>query len=608
MNDAGSTQPELDVDDARAVYSLKHWKSALFAAILFSLVGLTTVLLSDGPLRVGRFVSSPPFIVGLIFSALLGLAAGSARHERYVLIGLWASILLISAANILFSYSPIFVYGDGNILLMFLHQNIVPAKWLAGYQLINFGFRGIWLSTLWEDWMLRHVGGVDVYVSLASTLTVCLGSIALLIWNGKRLAVRLTMLTPFLFVLGVGYKEYYPFIVVPYISIVCLALLRKPEGREFWILTIVAGVLPAFYIGFIPLAGMLMLYLVTLNPRRAFVIVPTAASSFFITVFAFWRDGFASFLSDYRGNFLLDNRIPFQRYELQVAESRSIFFRPGYVLSWEHIADLGYVFFYMGLGVVPALGLFAFLLLRGELKRKRSSWMRDPRIYLAAGLCLQQMHYFFFMVPHFGPRHDIDVYFSVPLIAMLFGGILWEEALSPRSEKLRRRFSMIVYPVLLGTSAALVTILLMSGPPNVYRGMAHKIEILPEGGVVHPDEMLEALDGASIVSDEKPELFVYSTFFTTIAAEIDYAGTEAGDFRVTQHFAGAKETILCEIEVNHELVASWGGRPYAEQEESVSFMVTLVPGINRIAYSSAPVGDAMNDVSIYIGLLEFSPG
>jgi hypothetical protein len=257
--------------------------------------------------------------------------------------------------------------------------------------------------------------------------------------------------------------------------------------------------------------------------------------------------------------------------------------------------------------VVFALGLGGLFLLRGDLKAMYGKWIRDPRVYLAAGLCLQQAQYFFFMVPHFGPRHDIDVYFTVPIVAMLVGGILWEEVLRGRSEDLRRYFSLVAYPVLLGTSAALVTILLLSGLPNVYRGMAHKIEISPEGRMVQPDELLQALDGASVVSNDAPELYVYATFFSTIAAEIEYTGTEAKTFEVTQHFAGSMETIACEIRLNDEVVASWGGMPAAEQEEPVRFEVTLNPGRNMIAYSSTPVGEGLDGASIHIGVLEFSP-
>jgi len=210
MNDGVSIESESDGESAGVVFSLMRWKSAIFTTVLFSVVGLATVLFSDGPLEIGTFVRSIPFAVGLLFSIVLGFAAGSARHEKYTIMAVWALVLCVGAANVLFSYSSILVYGDGNILLLFLHQETVPAKWLAGYQLLNFGFRGIWLSPLWENWMLSHVGGVDVYVSLAAGLAVCLGNIALLGWSGNRLAVRLTMLTPFLFVLGAGYKEYYP--------------------------------------------------------------------------------------------------------------------------------------------------------------------------------------------------------------------------------------------------------------------------------------------------------------------------------------------------------------------------------------------------------------
>lgn len=583
------------------------WGALSVTLVLFVGAALSTVGISASPLTLGDFVLSVPFGLGLLAAVGVAFARGAAQGERLVLTGLWSAVLLLSIANIVFKLSPILVYGDGNILLLLLERAIVPAKWLAGYELLDILYAGIWKAPSLGSWVTEHIGGVDAFAMLASTCAAAGGAIVVLRRWGDQLPVRLAALTPFLLVLGAGYREYYPFIICLYLGTVCFALEKPLKERPPWLLGAVVGLLPAVYIGFLLWALILGAACLIAKPRKARITLVSAASTFLLTVRFFWPGSFREFFEDYYANLRLVDRIPFQRYEVHVSESRSIFFDPGYVLTPEHLADLRYAAFYTGLFFALLLGAVGLAALIPRARTGRPTWLRDPRFWLSLALVGQQAHYFGFMVPHFGPRHDIDVYFSVPVIAMLFAGVVWRHVLSSAPAAARRAFSIIVFPLLLGHGAALSAILLFGGLPNVYRGMDHTIEVPPEGRVIQESELLKSLDGASVVNDDEPELFLYATFFTTAAAEINFEGEQPQRFEVTQHYAQANARTRAEIWLNGQMAATWGGRPRAAERNSVTFDVTLNPGLNRLAYKLAPVTDTGTEASAHLGRLVLRP-
>ncbi len=429
----------------------------LLVHLLASLVLNQQVVLADCVANRGLWLG-----LGLVLTYVYLTRLGV--DEASIITGLWLVFALCVLCLLIFGDDRLQQYGDSNLIVRFARKGMTIAKWLAGTALLSWIHAFVhWVPAL-RDWldvdsaaaMRRHLAAFTSFVMIGSTFFF------LRRWPG-RYSILLPISTPIWFLFSSGYVEYYP-LIVPIFLGALIWIFERPfsERGGHWIGALAAALFPLLYIGFIPISlAMIGIYCIE-QPRRSPVVLMSAAATGLLGVALLWPDTWLNFRFMLRTNFNPgEGNLFYPLYVGQSAGPNSIFLSSSYALSWVHLREVLFMYtFGAGLPLLPLLllGIWASVSRRLAV----AAWLRDGRVWLGAVIVIWQLAYLFWMMPKYGPRRDIDLFFVTYLsLAFLVGLLLdLQPALSVESRSGLRR------PLLsgvLGCSAASASMLVVDG-------------------------------------------------------------------------------------------------------------------------------------------------
>jgi hypothetical protein len=305
-------------------------------------------------------------------------SARSAQVLRFAFLAFWVLVCVLIWRNAL----PESRYGDGYLLEEYLRTGNVFPRWPLGM---------LWLVAFHSVFP-----GVSAAV-LASTSMLVSSWLLLTRWPNRWMVIC-PLLTPVWLLFSSGYVEYYPFIAGAFVATMAWVLERPVHERSGRDVGMLSGLMSALYIGFAPLSALL----VALRPKRAAI---WAAVTFTLLITACEPRGLPTFLNAMFKEMSLGEANMFDPHYIgQVAGPHSIFFKTSFAFSLQHLRNLLYMDWWGG-GM-----FFAVLLIWAAWKARRFRW--DGRAAFGAACLGWQLYYFVFMVPHYGPMGDIDLFFS----------------------------------------------------------------------------------------------------------------------------------------------------------------------------------------------------
>jgi len=421
------------------------------------------------------FSSDPPFLdwgtaAGLVLLVALWTLQRRFRRPGLAVALLWTGLALLFIANTLAEWRKPHYYGDSDLVSLFIVTQRVIPKWLAGTSLLGDLWAGLWMAPWFREWLPLTLRQPFHVVASWGTLSVWAGAVALSLRRPERLAVVLPLFGTLYIAFGAGYLEYYPFIAPLYLASLAYLFLEPLEGRSPIALGLLAGALPTLYIGFIPLAVLVLVFGALAHPRRILQLGGSALLTYGLLVRILWRGPLTEYFQLLRGalDMAATNKI-FERYAGRLAQPDDTFFPVTYALSPEHLGDVAYVALHSGL-LLPLL-LLGWALYRGRRRIAGRLGLdavrKDLRLGLAAAFAAQQIHFLFFMVPVYGPRRDIDLFFSAVLAASFCAGFVWDWLLTGEEQRAASQQRFLLISLTLGHSAVTLGTLLLHGLPAI---------------------------------------------------------------------------------------------------------------------------------------------
>jgi hypothetical protein len=451
---------------ALAAYLLAFLATFLVARLAFGpAVGIRNTLLSG-------------FALGGLAAALLtGMWVASGRAPGRLWQWFWLLVALVALGAAVSSQQLTQQYGDSAYVLARIGDGPLVPKWLAGMALAGWIHAALWefppLAAVLPATLLTPAGflGVVGAFAMAGATIACLRR-----WP-QRMAVLLPTLTPIWLLFAAGYLEYYPLIAGALLAVLAWLFDAPLAARSPRAVGLVLAALPLLYVGFVPLAGLVLLAYTLAAPGRIWRTLGWALLGFAVMAALFWPPGVADYLRSLHGEYNLGEAWNHPRYQGQVAGEHSIFFRPAYALSAERLREVATMYLWAGGLAAPVLVLalggmamhrrpgtegYSGVVGRGE--RGERGEMTSP--LLALGLLAWQGFYMLFMVPKLGPRQDIDLFFAV-YITVAFCAGLAADVLWPPGHPRRAQALAALCGVMLGCTAVSALYLLRLGVPGL---------------------------------------------------------------------------------------------------------------------------------------------
>jgi len=332
---------------------------------------------------------------------------------------------LIGVAVILESVQrSIFVsYGDFETLIGVVKGIDPRTVWALGSSIISsiYVFINGFVSQI----------SVVKFLSVLSSLFV-LGSTLFTINISKgRLSYLLPIICPMWIGFCFGYDEYNTF-MAPVFLFVALWMFHGKQPEKVFVTSIVAGLLPALYIGFAPLSFFVLLKL--LIPRKNFKDLLTAISiclsSFFGAIEFSWPAGHLDYLHNLPNDMLLGS---VGGFEGKAFSEKSAFLNLASIFSLEHWSGIAYMIVFGG-GLVVAI--FTVAVLFGPtlfLPRVRSSVVPAISIGWIQILFLAwNLFYLVAIMAKLGPTGDVDMFYSTYISVSIFVGLVIDRIIEHR--------------------------------------------------------------------------------------------------------------------------------------------------------------------------------
>lgn len=405
--------------------------------------------------------TSAHVLAGLALAAGLGAWLGAGRTPGRFWQVVWATFGALVLAAVVAGVPLTRAYGDSEYVLARIGVTVVP-KWLAGMALAGWAHATLWefppLAAALPDALLTPGG----FLGVVGALTMAGASIAVLQRWPDRLAALLPTLTPIWLLLAAGYLEYYPLIAGALLAALAWMFDGRLADRAPRAVGLLVAALPLLYVGFGPLAALLLLTYAAAAPSRAWRALGWALLGFAGLAALLWPPGVADYLRALHREYNLGEAWNYPRYQGQVAGEHTIFFRPAYAFSPARLRELATMYLWGGGIVAPALlaalGVGAARVLWG----RRADVLRDARLWLALALLAWQGFYLVFMVPKLGPERDIDLFFAV-YITVAFCAGLAADALWPPGHPRRAHTTAALCGAMLGGTAVSALYLMRLG-------------------------------------------------------------------------------------------------------------------------------------------------
>lgn len=461
------------MDQVRALFN--KWIEASFLArpvlpslLAFSVAWLLTDLFSH-ILWGGSLPFANPAVLWVGFLVpflLMGAAAHFSTSEKgisRVVQALFVLGLVLVFLNVLVLHFPVMNYGDKGQLGKYLEKGSILARWLVGSSVLTRVYQSILVTFVHRQIIMADSPG-DAFVRLSGSVVIIVSSVLILSRYPGRLSVLLSLTTPIWLLLSSGYSEFYPFIAPVFLGVLLFLSESDMQAIPPWVIGCLAASISLLYAGFIPIGLLILLvYTVRRGWRAGVGAVALAGLCALVLIVVLWPGTITNFAKIYRNELNLGEQYTyFPPYQGQ-AWGETIFFVPGFALSVRHLGDLFYMFFWGG-GLSPLLIVVAGLFL---YRRLRPGLIKDVGLVSVAILVIWQFVYFLLMIPKFGPRDDVDLFFSVYIASAFAAGLMIDVLVREAPPEVARLVRGVVFSICVGTSAFVLIYLMAPGIPAV---------------------------------------------------------------------------------------------------------------------------------------------
>jgi hypothetical protein len=377
--------------------------------------------------RVDGYLPKPTYVMAWLISSVIlalmmkGFASVSSRRPWVVyLIPIGLLGVGILRALPVFGLRRLSEYGDSNALGALI-STAAPdfERWLLGVTLLR---NALAISNFLEL-------GIEI-----GTFVRASGSIVMFCWamwiirvNPNSVAAWLVTTSPIWILFSIGYDEYYPFVAGLMIAVCVHTLSSKGlfQSKTSYILT---GLMPALYIGAIPIS--LALLLRTWADERDWSARSKGLGLYLIT---------AAIAIEVGGDFNLyiANLTPELLPESGGARSGdSIFLSVSHALSLDHLTD---IWFWISCGSSGFVLWIASHMTKSHEQNDDKSALgainnrNILRHGATVGLILLAAVFLLFMNPLNGPTRDIDLYFWTMAVLLLTSGFRFDRSVAQSS-------------------------------------------------------------------------------------------------------------------------------------------------------------------------------
>jgi hypothetical protein len=406
------------------------FRSATQLLLLFSvLILIVSAIVFQ--VRVSRFgittSSMDSFLVFVLCSLFVGISMFFAAYfsiskplSRWSTLGpavFFSIVVICGLVDTWTSNSRFFSYGDIGELkdsVSSIGSDPNP-RWVLGSFFLALGRWTI-------DTFLFSID-VQRFIETTGALLFLITSIVVLVRSNRRASYIVPLFVPIWLAFGTGYDEYQPFLA-PVALLVLLHILTQDKSRTFLPEAIIVGLLPAIYVGFLPLSILFFAHAIWSKALRTFL------SNVFLSVFVYliaieisWSMGVRSYFVSVVSSLQLGDAGPGAIKGTSLS-SRSMFFDLRSVFSVSHLTDLLYMLILGGgvaaifLGWITLTGLAKKLTSKSNVPRMTTRKFSAPQVLTISWSVL----YLVFLMAKLGPTGDIDAfYFTYFMFAIMLG-------------------------------------------------------------------------------------------------------------------------------------------------------------------------------------------
>ena len=328
----------------------------------------------------------------------------------FVLVSIGLAVFLEPVQQLMFVS-----YGDFETLIGVVKGIDPRTVWALGSSIISSIYVVI-------DSFVSQISVVK-FLSVLSSLFV-LGSTLFTINISKgRLSYLLPIICPIWIGFCFGYDEYNTF-MAPVFLFVALWMFHGKQPEKVFVTSIVAGLLPALYIGFAPISFFVLLKLLIpgKNLKDFLLAISICLISFFGAIEFSWPAGHLDYLKNLPNDMLLGS---VGGFEGKAFSEKSAFLNLDSIFSLEHWSGIAYMIVFGG-GLVVAI--FTVTLLSGPvlfLPKVRSSAIPAISIGWIQILFLAwNLFYLVAIMAKLGPTGDVDMFYSTYITVSIFVGLV----------------------------------------------------------------------------------------------------------------------------------------------------------------------------------------
>ena len=378
----------------------------------------------DSPSRVLSTLQNV-VLVSLAFSLIylvIGQLTVSQINDKYHRLFTLVTLILLA---VLVIREPIerqlFIsYGDYETLIGVVKGPGVFARWALGSTAITslyFAITGFVTQIT-----------VAKYLSVLSSLFVLSATYVTIRKSKGRLAFLLPLMSPMWVAFSLSYDEYNAF-VAPVFLFTALWIFFGEQPKSIVAASILAGLLPAIYVGLAPISILVMLKL--LIPRKNWSERTTSLAVWLVAYFGAiefsWPAGHLDYLKSMTSEMLLGG---VGGFEGKSASDKSVFLNLRTLASAEHLGGVGYMLLFgAGLAAIVFLCLIVLapFLLRKSGQRRYSPTEHFKGVQWAT--LIWAVAYIVTLMAKLGPTGDVDMFYSTYIVISIVVGICLDQFL-----------------------------------------------------------------------------------------------------------------------------------------------------------------------------------
>ena len=439
-------------------------KIGIATAVLFVYISICAVCLSVVDLNGASFTSlrsgSGYISISLLISVVLyGYVQLFWKRTKWVE-GLSFS-LVIPCGLFVFAFIQTYKggwwfksYGDAGALSTAINESKPFTRWLLGTTAM-IDFYGL---------LNQFVVSISSqkFVPIASAIIMCASTVAIARHYGSKAFVVFPLTSPIWLAFSLGYDEYYPFVAGLFL-LLALWIFSDEDFEASNFLFVVAGLIPALYVGFVPLTLFVWMKLFSkaTSFRSRLFGMSVSVMAYFIAIEIGWPAGHSNYLALLTDDMNLGD-FGSRNYQGTSMSDKSPFYSLSSAFSSFHIRDLVFVgVFAGGIATIALILLVGMNLRLGSVKAKYTPNGLKRMVSLPFVFVAWNLLYMFFMIPKLGPKADLDLFFSSNLVIAIWAGILLERIFELR--KTGERAKAIMLGVMVSLNGPIAATLIIYG-------------------------------------------------------------------------------------------------------------------------------------------------